>query len=403
MEKTLIGSLSTERSLALSNLSKKAYRSFSLILLVAISSSVLFASLILTSSLKSGITGLRSRLGADLMIVPEGYEAGAENVLISGEPNYFYMDKSVLDSVRNIKGVEKATGQFYLTSLSESCCDFPIQIIGFDKKSDFIVQNWSKKRCHQDSSGEFLLSGNNVSLTQEKIRFFGEEHRVSARLSKSGTGMDNTVFCDLESLQKIFEAASKKGFAFISDGDTSNKVSTVLVRISDDALVDTVALRIKKEIEGVQVISGEKFLKNFSEKISSFLVFFYAISVLVLVTTIISLALVFSVTINERLREFSILRVIGAKRSQLRKILFIEAAYLGGTGSLAGIALTSLIVIPFNVLISEKISLPFAMSSAGEILIFAVAAFLICTASSLLASVNGAVKLSKVEPYGGMK
>ena len=110
MEKTLIGSLSTERSLALSNLSKRAYRSFSLILLVAISSSVLFASLILTSSLKSGITGLRSRLGADLMIVPEGYEAGAENVLISGEPNYFYMDKSVLDSVRNIKGVEKATG-----------------------------------------------------------------------------------------------------------------------------------------------------------------------------------------------------------------------------------------------------------------------------------------------------
>lgn len=404
MEKTLIENLPVENTLAVSNLSKKTYRTASLTFLVAISSSVLFASLLLASSLKSGITGLRSRVGADLLVVPEGYEQGAENVLLSGEPNYFYMDKSIQETIREIEGVEKASGQFYFTSLSESCCDYPVQLIGFDRESDFIVQNWSSTRLQKDSSdSEFLLSGSNVTLTHGKVRFFGEEHKVSGRLSKNGTGMDNTIFCDMKSIQKIYQDAKSRGFAFISDGDTSNKISTVLVKVSPDSSASTVAMRIKNQITGVQVISGERFLRIFSEKISSFLVFFYSISVLVLLTTIFSLALVFSITINERRREFSILRVLGATRKQLRKILFLEAAFLGGAGSIAGIAFASLVVLPFNTLISEKISLPFAMSSVSEILIFAAAVFLLCTASSVLAAINGAVRISKIEPYGDVK
>ncbi|MBQ2530211.1 MAG: ABC transporter permease, partial [Treponema sp.] len=118
MEKTLVENLSLEKSLALSNLSKKAYRTLAIGLLVAFSSAVLFASLVLGAGLKSGIRGLRSRLGADLLVVPEGYESGAESVLLTGEPNYFYMDRSVLDSVRRMAGIEKASPQFYLTSLS---------------------------------------------------------------------------------------------------------------------------------------------------------------------------------------------------------------------------------------------------------------------------------------------
>ena len=403
MEKTLIEGFSTERSLAFSNLSKKAYRTLSLVLLLAISSTVLFASLILTSSLKAGITGLRSRLGADLLVVPEGYEKGAENVLISGEPNYFYMDKKNVETIQNLPGVEKASGQFYLTSLSESCCDFPVQIIGFDKERDFTVQSWSKNPLNQDSSGEFVLSGSNVNLTKGKIKFFGQEHRVSARLSKSGTGMDNSIFCDMESLQRIFQDAKEKGFSFISDGDAENKVSTILVKVSEGASAEAVSLKIKDAVAGVEIIKGEKFLKNFSERISSFTVFFYLMSILILLTTMISLALVFSVTINERLREFSILRVIGAKRSQLRKILFIEAAFIGFSGSLTGIAFTSLFLIPFNVHIAEKISLPFAMSNPSQILIFAAVTLILCTASCVISSVNGAIRLSRVEPYGGIK
>lgn len=403
MEKTLIFRSAIEKSLAFSNLSRKAYRTVLTAALVALSAAVLFASLVLSSSLNGGIDGLRSRMGADLLVVPKGYEKGAENILLSGEPNYFYMDRTVLDSVRSVEGVEKASGQFYLTSLSESCCDFPVQIIGFEPESDFVVQNWAKSRIKTELNGEVLLSGCNVTAEQGSVRFFGSQHKVSARLSKSGSGMDNVIFCDMASLQNIFDDARTKGFGFISDGDTKNKLSTVLVRLAPDASADSVALRIKGAVPGVQVIVGEKFIRNFSEKLSAFLVFLYSISALMFLITIISLALVFSITINERRREFSILRVLGANRSTLRSVLFYEAAVLGAGGAALGIGLSALIIIPFNALISQKISLPFAMSGARQILAFSGAVFLVTVLSCLISAVNGAVRISKIEPYGDVK
>ena len=90
MEKAL-----TTRVLAFENIKRKPYRTAALITVVALSAAVLFANFIITSSLKGGIKGLKNRLGADLMIVPQGYESQMENVLLSGEPNYFYMDKSI--------------------------------------------------------------------------------------------------------------------------------------------------------------------------------------------------------------------------------------------------------------------------------------------------------------------
>ncbi|MBQ9622983.1 MAG: ABC transporter permease [Treponema sp.] len=403
MEKTLILHSAVEKSLALSNLSRKAYRTVLTVALVTLSSAVLFASLVLSQSLKSGIAGLRSRMGADLLVVPEGYEKGAENILLSGEPNYFYMERKVLDSVRAVEGVEKASGQFYLTSLSESCCDFPIQIIGFEPESDFVIQNWAKSRVKTDTNEDFLLSGSNVNLTKGSVKFFGNEHKISARLSKSGTGMDNVIFCDFASLERIFEDASSRGFGFISDGDTKNKLSTVLVKISPDSSADAVALRIKKVLPGVHVIVGEKFIRNFSEKLSAIFVFLYSISILLFLITIISLALVFSIMINERRREFSILRVLGANRSLLCSVLFWEAGILGAGGSILGIGLSALIVIPFNALIAEKLGLPFAMSGPGWILAFAGAVFVVTVLSCLISAANGAVRVSKIEPYGDVK
>ena len=168
-------------------------------------------------------------------------------------------------------------------------------------------------------------------------------------------------------------------------------------------MADSVALKIKSAVSGVQVIQGEQFIRNFSGKISVLLVFFYSISVLVLLITIFSLAIVFSITTNERRREFSILRVLGADRSVLRSILFYEAAFLGFSGSFLGIGVASLVILPFNALISEKISLPFAMSSVVEILIFAAAVFVINALSCVVSAINGAVRISKVEPYGDVK
>ena len=398
----------TSKSLALENIRRKPYRTAALISLIALSSAVLFATLILVASLKAGIYGIQSRIGADLMIVPEGYEADMEGVLLSGQPSYFYLSKDLEEIVKEVEGVEKVTSQFYLTSLSESCCDFPIQIIGFDEKTDFIVKYWAKKKLASStlSSEEIILAGSNISTEKNEVTFFSTSHQVSAKLAKSGSGLDNVIFVNLPALQKMYEAALAKGFGFISDGDTSSKTSVIFVKLKEGYKSDGLALKIKNAIgskEKIQIIQSQKFVSTFAEKLSSFLIFIYINCILVFLISVLTLGIVLSLSINERLREFSILRVLGADYAKLRSIIFSEARLLGSIGALSGLFITSLILLPFNIIIAEKLALPFAMSSPAQIILFALAVFFISLASCLLASLFSAVKISRLEIYGEAK
>ena len=398
MEKTI-----TTKSLALANIKRKPYRTAALTVLVALASGALFGTLLLTASIKGGLKGINTRIGADLMIVPEGYEAQAEGVLLSGEPSYFYMDKAIERTIGEVQGVAAVTSQFYLTSLSESCCDFPIQIIGFDPSSDFIIKSWARKKVLNTSGDEIILAGSNIITEKNTVRFFEHTHNVTARLAKSGTGMDNVIYTDIKSLQKIFDDAKAKGFGFISDGDTKNKTSVIFVKLAAGAKQDSTAARIKGAVPGVQIIQSGKFVSGLMESISSFLVFLYAVSILIILITVLTLSIVFTLSINERLREFSILRVLGADFPKLRAIVFTEAGILGTIGAVIGIFLSALILLPFNLLISQKLDMPFLLSEPVQIVLFAIITFAILIAACLVAAVSGAIKVSKNEIYGGIK
>ena len=395
--------------LAVSNLKKKPFRTAALIAVIALSSAVLLGSLIFTSSLKSGIYGIQSRLGADLMIVPEGSEQKMESVLLYGTPNYFYMDKSIEEVIRGVDGVQLASSQVYLASVSESCCDFPVQIIGFDPETDFIVKNWAKNHFNNKANGEVLFAGCNVDAQKKTVKFFGQTHKILAKLAKSGSGMDNVIYTDIPTLKKIFHDATEKGFGFIAGDDIGEKASVIFVKLGEGAKADSTSLKIQRAVSNlpdapkIQIIQGEKMVSNLMNKLSAILVFLYAICGLVLVIAFMTLSVVFSLSLNERLKEFAILRVLGASHSTLRGIVFTEAQVLGSAGAAIGIFFSLLIIIPFNVLISEKIALPFAMSGAVQIVIFSAIVFVISLAACVLSSVFSAVRISKFEPYGEVK
>ena len=177
----------------------------------------------------------------------------------------------------------------------------------------------------------------------------------------------------------------------------------IFVKLAEGAKPDSTAARIKGAVQGVQVIQSDKFVSGVVESITSFMLILYAVSVLVILITVLTLSIVFTLTINERLREFSILRVLGADFSRLRAIVFTEAGILGSLGAALGIGLSALILLPFNFVISEKLNMPFMLSGAGQIVIFALVSFVVLVTACLIAAVAGAVKVSKKEIYSGLK
>ena len=76
-------------SLAMENIRQRKTRSTCMILLVALFSIIVYMGSMFSLSLSKGLESLSDRLGADVIVVPAGYKAEIESVLLKGEPSTF--------------------------------------------------------------------------------------------------------------------------------------------------------------------------------------------------------------------------------------------------------------------------------------------------------------------------
>ena len=398
-------------SIALSNLSYKINRTLSILLLTSLCAASVFACVVLSYGLKNGINTVQKRLGADLMIVPKGAEQKMQSVLISGEPNYFYMEKEIAEKISQIEGVEKVTSRFYLTSVSEDCCDFPVQIVGFEPETDFVISPWIEESFPPDSkkiTEEFytegcVVIGSNVLTQKDGVRFFGKTHPVSGKLSKSGAGIDNAVFVSMNTLKEIYDDAKGRGFGFISDGKAGSKVSAVFVRLSEGAKADSTAVKITSRIPNVSVVKRDAVFSEISSSLDSVFFILKILAVSVTLFTVISLAIIFPLAVSSRIAEFSILRILGAAHKKCAEILLYEALFISVAGGLSGIALACLLVFPFCTAIDSALSVPLVFPPPAILFLTGCAVLLAVIFAVLLSALKSIISVSKLEPYSAMK
>ena len=398
-------------SIALSNLSYKINRTLSMLLLTSLCAASVFACVVLSYGLKNGINTIQKRFGADLMIVPKGAEQKMQSVLISGEPNYFYMEKEIAEKISQIEGVEKVTSRFYLTSVSEDCCDFPVQIVGFEPETDFVISPWIEESFPPDSkkiTEEFytegsVVTGSNVLTQKDGVRFFGKTHPVSGKLSKSGAGIDNAVFVSMNTLKEIYDDAKGRGFGFISDGKAGSKVSAVFVRLSEGAKADSTAVKITSRIPNVSVVKRDAVFSEISSSLDYVFFILKILAVSVTLFTVISLAIIFPLAVSSRTAEFSILRILGAVHKKCAKIFLYEALFISVAGGLSGIALACLLVFPFCTAIDSALSVPLVFPPPAILFLTGCAVLLAVIFAVLLSALKSIIAVSKLEPYNTMK
>ena len=144
-------------------------------MLTAVLSFALFVSSFLMASLQNGLKSLEGRMGADLIIVPEGYDAKITDAILRGEPNTFFLDESVMEEISKLDGVEKVSPQFFLATLTAGCCSFPIQIIGIDMAKDFTVAPWLESEINAPLGDREIVVGSNVRGDyHEQVKFFNK-------------------------------------------------------------------------------------------------------------------------------------------------------------------------------------------------------------------------------------
>lgn len=390
----------TPNRLSYLNLRRRPFRTFALIFAAAVLSSALFGGTVLSLSLKNGLDSVKARFGADLIVVPPGHEQDQESILLAGEPSYFYFDKEITKKLQGVEGISGLSAQFYLTSLGEECCSLRVQIIGFDPATDFSIQPWIHETIGGDLEDGAFIIGSDIPIDDGKhIKFYDIEYPVAAKLDETGTGLDQSVFATMETIQDLYYCAKEKGVHFLKDTNPDTSISSVLVKVSEGYDIDQAAANIRKAADGVRIVRTQSLITNISKSLDGITSLYYVFALVFLGIAMIILALVFSSSANERKKEFATLRILGAERKKLAAILLWESLYVSVTGAVTGIALAAVFVFPFNVFIGDSIGLPYVQPSPAWILAILTGTLLVAAAIGPIASAYSAVKISRPETY----
>jgi putative ABC transport system permease protein len=391
--------------LAYKNISGNAFRSGVVALcamLVAVFA--LFTTLLMRGA-ENSLRLAIDRLGADIVVVPEGAESKVESALLMGVPAKVWMSQENLDRIAAIPSVQVASPQLYLATLTgASCCSVSdMFMIAYDPKTDFTIQPWLTQKLGSGLRLGEVVGGDYIFPTEglQNLKVYGYLVTLKANLEPTGTGLDQSLFMTFDTARDI---ASKS----IATADQpleipSGSISAVLVKAQPGSDLNQVSANIMQKVPGVSPIVSANMFQSYRKQMTGLLQTILVIMGITWVLSVLLIGLVFSMAANERRKELGVLRALGATRRHIFQSLLAESSLLALIGGACGIALAALGIFLFRKLIMVSLNIPFLLPSAGSLLLQIGAGMLLALITVNLAALLPAYKVSQQDPAIAMR
>jgi putative ABC transport system permease protein len=361
-----------------------------------------------TLVMRGAETSLRltiDRLGADIVVVPEGSEAKIESALLMGIPARFWMPEGNLQKLAAIRGVEIASPQLYLATLTgASCCSVSdMFMIAYDPASDFTVQPWLKGELGNGLRLGEVVGGSYIAATEgeQNIKLYGYLVTLKENLEPTGTGLDQTMFLTFDTAYDIARKSQVQAESVLVIPPES--ISAALIKVKPGSDPHDVAIRIMQNVPNVTPIESSNLFQSYRKQMTGLL---KSILVILSVTwglSVVLIGLVFSMAANERRKELGVLRALGATRRFVFQSLLAEASLLALFGGATGLVVAGLAIFLFRNLIMVSLDIPFLLPSPGSLLMRTGAGLLLALFSVNLAALVPALKISRQDPAIAMR
>ena len=198
-------------------------------------------------------------------------------------------------------------------------------------------------------------------------------------------------------------AAEAKGVSHrISSGDQS-VISAVYVKVKDGYDIDAVNSRLNGHIRKVTAVRTRSMITGVSDSLAGVSRTVTVLIAAVWVLAFMILLLAFLLIIRERTREFAVLRLAGASRGMLSRMVLAESSLCGLLGGLIGVGIAALLLFPFAQLIESALNLPYLTPKPGTVLLLAAGTVLLSAAVAAFSSVIAAYRLSRVDPGAALR
>ena len=118
-----------------------------------------------------------------------------------------------------------------------------------------------------------------------------------------------------------------------------DRASLLMVRVRNDREVASVAVRLGAGFPRLEVNSVAELVRHFKQRLVYFRQLSYILGSISLIVTVLLIATILTITVNERLGEIATLRAIGSSRATIIRQVLLEGAALTLIGGLVGCAL----------------------------------------------------------------
>jgi putative ABC transport system permease protein len=385
-------------SLVLQNLKNRPYRNIATVFAFAVIAATLFSSQYLIHGAKQSLDSGMSRMGADILVVPEEYAGAGQTVILIGQPNSFFFNDSGFEKISRIPGITKASSQIYIATLFASCCAAPVQMIAIDQENDFTVSPYLKANPGVKMGKDDMIIGSAIiQSTGNDLMFYGHTFHVVGILERTGTGIDNSVFVRSEDAYIMADGSELKAVKKLTI--PPGMVSAVLVKVDPGASPTEVARMIQDQVPGTKTLTPDGLLNAVSGQLSAVIHILYGSTIAVMVVSIPLLGIISAMVTRERSRELAILQALGATKGYLMKLVLAESFSLSIIGGFFGIGAAVVILVGFEDFIASTLRIPFVIPSPLSIMAAAGSALILVIVMGGIASLYPAFLITRSDPF----
>jgi putative ABC transport system permease protein len=380
------------------NLTNHPYRNFATIFAFAFIAASLFSSQYLISGATTSLDTGMSRMGADVLVVPEEYAAAGQTIILAGQPSSFFFNDTAFEKISRIQGVAKASPQIYIATLFASCCAAPVQMIAIDPETDFTISTWLKRNPGITMGKDDIIIGSAIiQNVGNDLFFYGHTFHIVGILEQTGMGVDNSVFVRFEDAYAMANESELKAVKKLTI--PQGMVSAVLVKVDPGTSAEEVAHRIQDQVPETKTITPNGLLNTVNGQLGAITRLLNGVTLAVTIVSIPLLGFISAMVAHEQRKDMAILQAVGATKAFVMRLLLAESFFNAILGGLIGIGAAVVILVFFQDFIATSLKIPFIIPSLHDILVQGGTSLLLCAGIAAIASLYPAIFINRSDPY----
>ena len=381
-------------SLATKNLLRRRVRTGLTVAGVAIAIAVLFSLLSFNAGYERQLSGELGSLGIHMLAVPKGCPYEAASLIIHGGVIPKYLSYSDLEQIAKVDGIDIASPmllqQFYKD-------DKPHIVYGINIEEQKLLKPWWKiegRYFKEDEPGVMIIGrslAEKENLKVGQVLQFGpnqEPTTIVGILERTGNQDDEFHFLPLSAAQRIF---GKEG-----------QLTTVAIKVRDVSHISEISKKLE-EIPDIQVVTMTQVMGTIMNLVGSAQALLFSVIIIALFISAVGIMNTLIMSVNERTREFGMMKAVGASGGDVSRLIIIETLIITLIGCGAGL----IVALLGSKLVESFVRGVIPYSPAGELIRIDPSLVFICIgfalAIGLLCSIYPAVKCARLTPMEAMR